>query len=334
MAVGVVTLESIRTELRQRIDRVNSNFFTNSELNGYITGSYKELYDILIQKFGDDYYVSEPYEFTTDGSSFYDVPEDFYKGLGVDASYNGGSGNGWVTLKQFMFQERNSFTLPNYQAFYGITNLRYRFYNNAIWFTPIPISGQLCRLFYIPRPSDLAEGVAATLEIQDLTYTAVDVYEDGNDITIAYTAGATAGAEIVTVTGTAISVQIETAVSTATQVASAITASSDASVLVTVEITGTASDAQTIFSATNLSGGVVQVDVDGVSGWEEYILLDAAIKCMVKEESDPSSFAAQKQALLQRVESAAENRNAGQPQTVSDVNQSFWPYGPWGPGNQ
>ena len=236
MATGVVTLLSLRTELRNRIDRKNSKFFTNPELNEYLSKSYKELYDILIQKFGDDYYVADPYEFTTNGAdSFYDVPEDFYKGLGVDASYNGGAGNGWITLRQFMFQERNAYTMPNYQAFYGITNLRYRFYNNAIWFTPQPIAGQLCRLFYIPRPNDLSD------------------------------------------------------------------------------------DADT---------------VDGVSGWEEYIICDAAIKCMVKEESDPSDFAAQKLALLQRIESAAENRNAGQPQTVSDVNQSFWPYGPWGPGNQ
>ena len=90
MATGVVTLESLRTELRNRIDRKNSQFFTNSELNEYLSKSYKELYDILIQKFGDDYYVADPYEFTTNGTdSFYDVPEDFYKGLGVDASYNG-----------------------------------------------------------------------------------------------------------------------------------------------------------------------------------------------------------------------------------------------------
>lgn len=236
MAVGVVTLLSLRTELRRRIDRVNSNFFTNPELNEYLSKSYKELYDILIQKFGDDYFVADPHDFVTTNAETYALPDDFYKLLGVDAQYNGANdGNGWVTLRQFMLQERNSFTLPNYQAFYGITNLRYRLRGNTLWFTPTPQAGQLLRLYYCPRPDDL------TL------------------------------------------------------------------------------DADT---------------VDGVSGWEEYIICDAAIKCMVKEESDPTAFGAQKAALLQRIESAAENRNAGQPQTVSDVNQSFWPYGSWGPGNQ
>lgn len=237
MAVGVVTLLDIRTQLRNRIDRKNSKFFLDPELNTYISDSYKELYGLIAQKFGDDYYVSTPYDFTTDGTSdAYTLPANFFKLLGVDAQYNGANdGNGWVTLRQFMFQERNAYTLPNYQAFYGITNLRYRLRDNALWLTPRAQAGQLMRVYYIPRPTELVL------------------------------------------------------------------------------------DSDT---------------VDGVSGWEEYIICDAAIKCMVKEESDPQAFAAQKAAMLQRLESEAENRNAGQPQTVSDVNQSFWPYGPWGPGNQ
>ncbi len=234
-ALGVVTLGTLRNNLLLRIDRVNSDFFTEAELNGYIAGSYKELYDILVQKFGDDYYIATPHTFTTDGTNdTYALPEDFYKLLGVDASYNGGTGNGWVTLKQFMIGERNSYTLPNSQVFYGIANMRYRLRDDAIWFVPIPAGGQLLRIIYIPRPAELDD------------------------------------------------------------------------------------DADT---------------VDGVSGWEEYIICDAALKCLVKEESDASAFAAQKAAMLQRIESAAENRNAGAPQTVTDIHQSFWPYGGWGPGN-
>lgn len=58
---------------------------------------------------------------------------------------------------------------------------------------------------------------------------------------------------------------------------------------------------------------------DGISGWTEYVIVDAAIKCMAKEESDPSVFMAQKQALIQRIQSAAENRDASGVQTVGDV---------------
>lgn len=98
---------------------------------------------------------------------------------------------------------------------------------------------------------------AATLEVQDLTYTAVDdLGQDGNNITIEYTAGGTAGSEVVTVTDTAISVEIEDGVSTATQIETAINASAAALALITVEVTGTGGTAQDIAAAAPLAGGV------------------------------------------------------------------------------
>ncbi len=104
-------------------------------------------------------------------------------------------------------------------------------------------------------------GVLATLILQDLTYTAVasagGLNSAGNAITIAYTGGGTAGAEVVTVVGSAISVQIETGVSTATQVNTALTsAGAPVSSLVTHTVSGTGATAQVIVSATHLAGGV------------------------------------------------------------------------------
>lgn len=57
---------------------------------------------------------------------------------------------------------------------------------------------------------------------------------------------------------------------------------------------------------------------DGVSGWTEYIIVDAAIKALQKEESDVSVLYAQKQALIDRIQSSAMNRDAGAPDTISD----------------
>ena len=120
----------------------------------------------------------------------------------------------------------------------------------------------------------LADGGAATaayVAIQDLTYTADDTGLAGNSITVAYTAGATAGAEVVTVVGSAISVQIEDGVSTATEVKAAVDGKAEAAALVDVTITGTAGDPQDIVSATNLvygqdaanAGDVYRVSVGG-----------------------------------------------------------------------
>ncbi len=223
---GTATLLQLRTTVRERCDMTNASgvytnsFVTDSELNQYINNSYFELYDLLVQKYGDDYYVASPYQFTTDGSSqLYALPADFYKLLGVDLSLSN-SPNSWITIRPFMFPNRNDYSVPNFASFYGVTNLRYRLQGANLWLNPIPTGGQNMQIWYVPRMTELAA--------------------DGDVC-------------------------------------------------------------------------------DGVSGWTEYIIVDAAIKCLAKEESDTSVFMAQKQGLIQRIEAAAENRDAGNPQTVCDV---------------
>jgi hypothetical protein len=217
-----MTLLQLRTATRQRADQVNSTFISDAELTSYIQQSAYELYDILIQKYGDAYFVkSPPATITTDGTNeTFALPTDLYKLLGVDLQTNG-SPNGWLTLRQFMMAERNRNWRPNASAVVGFTSLRYRLHGANLWLTPLPASGQSLRIWYVPR----------------LT-----------------------------------------------------------------EFTG---DTDTL---------------DGISGWTEYVIVDAAIKCMVKEESDPSALMAQKAGLLKRIEEAAGNRDEGAPPTVSDVN--------------
>jgi len=93
----------------------------------------------------------------------------------------------------------------------------------------------------------------ALLVVQDITYTATDLGAAGTEVTIAYVAGGTAGAEVVTVTDSAISIEIEDGVSTATQVKAAYDASAAAVALATAAITGTAGDAQAAAGATALA---------------------------------------------------------------------------------
>lgn len=66
-----------------------------------------------------------------------------------------------------------------------------------------------------------------------------------------------------------------------------------------------------------------------ISGWIEYVITDAAIKALQKEESDVSVLMAQKMALKQRIEESAMNRDAGMPDTISDVRKTGW----WGGNN-
>ncbi len=225
-----MTLAELRTATRQRADMVNSQFISDSELNSYVNQSYFELYDLLVQKYGDDYYVASPYVFTTDGvNNFFSLPSDFYKLLGVDLALSN-TNDSFVTIRPFNFGDRNRYAVPNFQSFYGVTNLRYRLKANQLWLTPIPGANQKIQIWYVPRLSTLT------------------------------------------------------------------------------------SDTDTC---------------DGISGWTEYVIIDAAIKCLQKEESDVSVLLAQKAAMIQRIQNAAENRDAANPSTVVDSQYTdfWWPSG-------
>jgi hypothetical protein len=244
-----MTLLQLRTAVRQRADMVNSQFVTDAELTSYINQSYFELYDVLIQKYGDNYYVADPAVFATDGQSMqfplpdgtstsftngrtnaanYQAPA-VYKLLGVDLELANQS-QSFVTIRPFNFSDRNRYAVPNFQSFYGVTNLRYRLNGSYLWLTPIPAAGQNIQIWYAPRLTQLS------------------------------------------------------------------------------------ADSDT---------------VDGISGWTEYIIVDAAIKCLAKEESDCSVFIQQKLAIVQRIEAAGENRDAANPATVADGQYSdlWWPTG-------
>jgi hypothetical protein len=247
---GSMTLGQIRLAAQQRADRVNSNFVTMPEWNSYINQSYFELYDILVQAYGNEYYVAPITVFTTTGASSYTLPDGltvfqdadgadftpppFYKLLGVDLGLNPGA-NAWITLKRYEFISRNRFVYPQITtSLLGVAGLRYRIIGNRLHFIPTPQGNQQVRLWYVPRMTELLQ------------------------------------------------------------------------------------DADTC---------------DAVSGWTEYLIVDAAIKALQKEESDVSVLMAQKQALIDRIQAAAENRDAGEPATISDTRRATDLWGSGFPGD-
>src|ERR1700738_1086535 len=73
---GQTSLGTIRATVRQRTDKVNSQFVTDAELNGWINTSTQELYDLLIGAYGEEYFFTVPYFITTDGSNDkYNLPD-------------------------------------------------------------------------------------------------------------------------------------------------------------------------------------------------------------------------------------------------------------------
>jgi hypothetical protein len=253
---GQECLGNLRLYAQQRADRVGSTFVTTAEWNRYITESRKWLYDILIQKFGNDYYMATPYCFLTTGSDqLYALPNGkdqisvlnavndttpakaFYKLMLVEVALNPGDPNSWVTLRKYMRVQQNLWNFPNVYTSRGITNLRYRLTDNYLQLVPQTQAGQYVRIWYSPRPTAL---------------------------------------------------------------------------LLDTDI------------------------VDGISGWEQIVVVDAARKALVKEESPVQELVAELSAMLLRIEEAAENRDVGEPETVSDAkmrNMAWSDDAGYGPGS-
>jgi hypothetical protein len=163
------TFGEIIEAAQQRADMVGSDFLSDSEWRANTNASLQDLYDRLIEAYGNDYYVQTPYSFTTDGTNeMYALPDDFYKLLGVDLQVftaSSAAQNGWVTIWRFDFAERNQYTLPGLVTLFGRTLVRYRLSANNIWLSPLPQSGQVLRLRYAPTftllvdDSDTFDGV-------------------------------------------------------------------------------------------------------------------------------------------------------------------------------
>lgn len=60
-------------------------------------------------------------------------------------------------------------------------------------------------------------------------------------------------------------------------------------------------------------------EIDGYNGWEELIIIDAAIKCLLKEESDVNDLKVERKLLYDEILAAAKNRDTGESERITDV---------------
>lgn len=167
-----MSLFELRLRARQKADRVNSQFVTDSELNTFVRLSCYELYDLIIDSF-EDYYSSEYVYIQTNGTTQnYALPNGvtnylggnyngttgtpgkaLYKPAGVDLAVNTSTVSpAWVTLVKYNFCDRNRFVYPNSTStIYGVYNMRFRFMGDFMNIIPVPAGNQTLRLWYTPK---------------------------------------------------------------------------------------------------------------------------------------------------------------------------------------
>lgn len=296
-----VSLGALRLQSRQRSDMENNFAVSDAEFNSYISNSRKELFDLLVGAYGNNYYWASFYQFITTNEQYYPFPngspsflnvdgttaDKYYKMIGLDLQYSG-SPSGWISVQRIELIERNKYAYPNTAtSFLGYTNIKYTTIKDGIWLTPLPMSGQVMRLWYIPTPPALQYilNSAITLASNVIQLTDVTGLSVGMNV---YGSGITNGTTILSVdTGT-----------------NQITISTTA---LTTNGTATLS----YWSDATL--------VDGIAGWEEYVIIDAAIKALIKQEQDYMPLYQQKMDMKARIESMVEGRDASQAMHVSDA---------------
>lgn len=166
-----ITLADLRLSVRRRADQENSRFIGVAELDSYINASYAELYDLLVSRFADYYVKSET--FTLSGSTSNNpLPADFYKTRGVDFQVNGGD---WVTVRPWMFAERNARSRSYNRLAYGLNRISYRVFGTNLAFLPERDSSGTFRHWYVPRFTPLVSTGDVLIGVMDFEeYITVD----------------------------------------------------------------------------------------------------------------------------------------------------------------
>lgn len=170
---GQINLGYLRYHSKLRADKLHSNYLTDDEWNFNINQSANRLYDLLIRKFGDKYFLAPPlvidstsvilqqgslaYIVNPNGSNYpvNGVPAPaLFKLAGVDASSGAAASanqNAWFTLPVFNWIDRNRYnTLQLAGTVSSIYGLSYCPNGNNIYFIPFPNNAQSLQLWYVP----------------------------------------------------------------------------------------------------------------------------------------------------------------------------------------
>lgn len=151
--MATFTEADLRTRARRRADMENSTFVTDAEIQDYLNSSIAELHDFMVKSY-EDYFVSEQTYTTPLATGGANLPDDFYKALGVD--YN--SGGITSTLRAFSFTERNVYNTP-FAVIDRMAEPKYKIDGTKIKLIPANSQSGTIKLFYVPLPTQFSTTV-------------------------------------------------------------------------------------------------------------------------------------------------------------------------------
>jgi len=152
--MATFTESDLRTRARRRADMENSTFVTDAEIQDYLNSSISELHDFMVKSY-EDYFVSEQTYNAPLATRGENLPDDFYKALGVD--YN--SGGITSTLRAYSFTERNIYNTP-YAVIDRLAEPMYKIEGNKIKLIPGNSQSGTITLYYVPQALQFSDTIS------------------------------------------------------------------------------------------------------------------------------------------------------------------------------
>lgn len=151
--MATFTESDLRTRARRRADMENSTFVTDAEIQDYLNSSISELHDYMVKSY-EDYFVSEQTYNAPLATGGANLPDDFYKALGVDYD----SGGITSTLKAYSFTERNVYNTP-YAVIDRLAEPMYKIEGTKIKLIPGNSQSGTITLHYVPLATQFSSTV-------------------------------------------------------------------------------------------------------------------------------------------------------------------------------
>lgn len=267
-----ITLKSLIEQIKIEKNLEYSSFTSDDKILKLINKSYRKLYNILVN-------ASESYKYTEADLPVVnfecELPTNFMKLLTVTDPYDS---NCSYYSETSVLEHALTQTLPYpHMGTFLLVGNKLKFASRR--------APSVLRVRYIPQAEELVEEVFETSTgiLGGLTFTSISTGETADEITVAFTAGGTAGSEVVSVVDSSISILIEVGVSTSAQIKTAIENSVDASALVTCSYeTSTPENAGLIA----LTGGVTDGTVSLMANEDDYVVADVCSMLSKRSEED------------------------------------------------
>jgi hypothetical protein len=298
-----MSLPEMALMARQRVDIGGQNTafggnagdnVTDQEITSYFNLAIPKLWTLLTATLPDNYgQAPQPYYFPiTSGVSVYPLPADFKSLLGCDVALDN-TGNNWTSLRPYNWHERNKYAYLQASTFTYVpwSNIQYQVQgNNPANLAFIPNIGPLpgnIRVTYITAAPYLCQSLPTAYAVST-----------------SYALGALVYVSITPTNGNATN-----------QVFMALNAGSSAGTAPSWLVPGVTTD-NNIQWAYKGPLSLFATEFDGISGWEDYAIIDVAIRIGIKQEFDVSLLIGEQQQAMQRIMAEAKDRTAVDPQCI------------------